>query len=102
MTETINAFLALYGAPITLLLQLPEWQGHLAVGLLLAGKLGLGGWVLARAGRSPLWVFALLVPYLDLLALWIFAWSHWPAMAIGGAGTESATANPERADSRNT
>ncbi|KAF1854083.1 hypothetical protein Lal_00005300 [Lupinus albus] len=37
-----------------------------------------GGWVLAKAGRSPLWILLLLFPYLNVLAVWAFAFIRWP------------------------
>lgn len=37
-----------------------------------------GGWVLAKAGRSPLWILLLLFPYLNVLAVWVFAFIRWP------------------------
>ncbi len=37
-----------------------------------------GGWVLAKAGRSPLWILLLLFPYLNVVAVWVFAYMRWP------------------------
>lgn len=37
-----------------------------------------GGWVLAKAGRSPIWILLLLVPYVNIIALWAFAYASWP------------------------
>ena len=37
-----------------------------------------GGWVLAKAGRSPLWILLLLFPYVNVLAVWAFAFIRWP------------------------
>ena len=37
-----------------------------------------GGWVLAKAGRSPLWILFLLVPYVNIIGLWAFAYVRWP------------------------
>ena len=37
-----------------------------------------GGWVLAKAGRSPLWILLLLFPYINVLAVWAFAFMRWP------------------------
>ncbi len=71
----------LYILPYQVLIHLDPLAGHLIVGVLIATKMGLGGWVLARTGRSPLWILALLVPWLDLGAIWLFAWASWPAEA---------------------
>jgi hypothetical protein len=62
-----------------LLPPLADWITLLVFGVATAYTIGLGGWVLARAGRSPLWVLLLLVPYANLLALWLFAYVRWPA-----------------------
>lgn len=78
MTEMILAVLDWIGYPMGLLLQLPFWAGHLIVGVLLTYSMGLGGWVLVRAGRSPLWVLLMLVPYLNLLGIWVLAYIRWP------------------------
>ena len=78
MTEV----LALYASPIDVLLHLPAWVGSVVVGLQITAKIGLGGWVLARTGRSPLWILLLLVPYADLIGVWVFAYAVWPAEAF--------------------
>jgi hypothetical protein len=36
--------------------------------------------VLRRAGYSPWWVLLLLVPLVNLIALWVFAYARWPAI----------------------
>lgn len=70
----------LYGAPMAAILHLPPWLGYLAVGLVLMYTIGLAGMVAAKAGHSPLWALALLVPYLNVLVLWLFAYVEWPAL----------------------
>ena len=72
----------LYVAPYGWLMHLDPLAGNLIVGLLITCKVGLGGWVLARTGRSPLWVLALLAPWADIAALWLFAFAAWPAEAM--------------------
>ena len=37
-----------------------------------------GGWVLAKAGRSPRGTLLLLFPYLNVIAVWVFAYMRWP------------------------
>lgn len=61
-----------------LVLGLPPAIGYAIVGVLLTYSISLGGWVLARAGRSPMWVLLLLIPYVNVLAVWYFAYSRWP------------------------
>lgn len=36
--------------------------------------------VLRRAGYSPWWVLLVLVPLVNLIALWVFAYARWPAI----------------------
>ena len=36
--------------------------------------------VLRRAGYSPWWVLLVLVPLVNLVALWVFAYARWPAV----------------------
>jgi len=86
--------LALYAAPVDVLLHLPEWAGHIVIGLTIMVKIALGGWVLARTGRSPLWILLLLVPYADLIGLWVFAYSEWPAEALVRAKIEAGEIPP--------
>lgn len=74
--ETLRAAVLL---PLVTFLDLPGWSLMVLVGLMLAYKVAIGGWILARAGRSPLWVLALLVPFVELLAVWVFAYAPWPA-----------------------
>lgn len=47
-----------------------------------------GGWVLAKAGRSPLWILLLLFPYLNVLAVWAFAFIRWPFVDRDPAPTQ--------------
>jgi uncharacterized membrane protein YhaH (DUF805 family) len=46
----------------------------LAVPLLMIGR------VLRRAGYSPWWALVVLVPLVNLVALWVFAYVRWPAV----------------------
>lgn len=50
---------------------------------LLAVPLVLIGRVLRRAGLSAWWVLLVLVPLVNLVALWVFAWMRWPAIDRG-------------------
>ena len=38
--------------------------------------------ILRRAGLSPWWSFMVLVPYLNVVALWVFAFTRWPLEAL--------------------
>jgi ABC-type spermidine/putrescine transport system permease subunit I len=45
--------------------------------------------ILQRTGHSPWWVLLAFVPFLNWAALWVFAYSPWPAIA------EQARVNPD-------
>ena len=36
--------------------------------------------ILGRAGHSKWWTIAFFVPLLNIIALWVFAYSRWPAV----------------------
>jgi hypothetical protein len=57
----------------------PTWVEGLAL-LLLAVPLLLASRVVRRAGYSPWWALLLLVPLVNLVALWLFAYARWPAV----------------------
>jgi hypothetical protein len=59
-------------------LGLPEWAQYLLQGILLFVGLSSGAVVLSRAGRSPYFTFLLIVPCVQIAALWYLAFSHWP------------------------
>jgi len=63
---------------------LPPWEtlglgGLLTVGLSLA-LFALFSRVVQRAGFSPWWVLVALVPLVNLVVLWVFAFRRWPAL----------------------
>lgn len=37
------------------------------------------GKVLSKAGRSPIWCVFAIVPVLNIILLWVFAFSSWPS-----------------------
>lgn len=55
-----------------------SWQSLLVQSLVLTYMLVAGGWVLAKAGRSPLWVLFLVIPHIAVIAIWAFAYARWP------------------------
>ncbi|PWC36229.1 hypothetical protein [Azospirillum sp. TSO35-2] len=57
---------------------LEPWQFYLIISLVLTYTMVAGGWVLAKAGRSPLWILLLLFPYVNIIAVWVFAYIRWP------------------------
>jgi hypothetical protein len=63
-------------------------------GLLLVSGCALGlpaARILRRTGLSPWWSFLVLVPYVNVAALWVFAFARWPSErdAAGLAGLPS-------------
>lgn len=73
-------------------LGLEPWLGYSIIAVLLTYVLSAGGWVLARAGRNPLWVLALLVPWVNIAGIWWFAYARWPAQdeTAAAAGDDAA------------
>ena len=51
---------------------------HSIVASYLLSVMILGGLVLVKARISPLWVFLLLVPLVNAIAIWMFAYRRWP------------------------
>jgi hypothetical protein len=61
-----------------LYLGLPQWADYLIKGLLIFATLASSAVILSRTGRSPYLAFLMLpLPYLQIAALWLFAWSLW-------------------------
>ncbi|PWC55113.1 hypothetical protein [Azospirillum sp. TSO22-1] len=69
---------AVYWEPWQAILTLDLWWANLIIAILLMLKMVFGGWMLAKAGRSPLWVLVLLINGADIVALWVFAYVRWP------------------------
>jgi hypothetical protein len=47
------------------------------------------GRILNRIGFSPLWAIAMFIPLLNLIVLWILAFTEWPGGRGGGARNPS-------------
>jgi hypothetical protein len=47
------------------------------------------GRILNRIGFSPLWAIAMFIPLLNLIALWILAFTDWPGDRRGEARNPS-------------
>ena len=79
MIETLTALAhAIYWEPWLAILSMDAWKANLAIAILLMLKLVFGGWMQAKAGRSPLWVLLLLINGADIVGLWVFAYVRWP------------------------
>lgn len=42
--------------------------------------LWLGYRIIEKAGLDGRWVLVLLVPVVNIIMIWVFAFSHWPAL----------------------
>ena len=66
------------GFSLSLLGPLPDWVQLAVIGVLWAWLIGAGSFVLARLGRSPLWILMLLVPGVNVIGIWLLAYARWP------------------------
>jgi hypothetical protein len=64
-----------------LLAALPDWAAYLIVAVLIGWTLCMFGVVAGKAGRSPVWGLAFVVPYAGLALLWWWALGTWPVRA---------------------
>jgi hypothetical protein len=58
-------------------LGLPLWGQYLLQGILLFISIACAAVVLSRAGRSPYLAFLIAIPYVQIAALWVFAFTPW-------------------------
>jgi hypothetical protein len=58
-------------------LDLPQWGSYLLEGILLFIGLSSTAVVLTRTGRSPYWAFLMLIPFVQIAAIWYLAFSVW-------------------------
>ena len=65
---------------------LSVWHGMaLAVlFLIVCAFVAIFGRILNRAGYSRWWLLTAIVPLLNLIMLWVFAFASWPATKPGG------------------
>lgn len=59
-------------------LGLPPWVTLLIVAAILLYGMYLAGKVLARAGLNPALALLLLLPFVQIAAVWAFAYMRWP------------------------
>jgi hypothetical protein len=57
---------------------LPLWGQYLLQGILVFISIACAAVVLSRAGRSPYYAFLIVIPYVQIAALWVFAFTIWP------------------------
>lgn len=56
----------------------PAWIELLIIGIIIVYTFYICGKILARTGRGPIWTLMLLVPGVQIIAFWLFAFSRWP------------------------
>jgi len=61
-----------------LLQAMPATLGYLVLGIIVLGLVSAAGFVLARVGIKPLWAVLSVVPFLQVIAIWVFAYKSWP------------------------
>lgn len=49
--------------------------------------------ILQKAGLSVWWCIPSLIPFLNVVLIWVFAWAEWPALATG---KRPAALSPDR------
>ena len=59
-------------------LGLPLWEQYLLEGIFIFIMMAASSVVLTRAGRSPYFALLMLVPYVQIVAVWVLAFSVWP------------------------
>ena len=62
----------------------PEWHWVMAIVMPLLFILLVGipvANILHRAGRSRWWTILAFIPFLNLIGLWVFAFTRWPKVA---------------------
>lgn len=59
-------------------LGLPQWGEYLLEGILIFVGIASAAVVLTRTGRNPYFAFLLMVPFVQIAAVWYLAFSTWP------------------------
>ena len=76
----MSDLLTLLDAPAQWFFALPRTLSLFIYGVLLTYSIAAGGFALARSGHKPLWILLMLIPTLNLCALWFWAYCPWPAL----------------------
>jgi hypothetical protein len=59
---------------------MPEWLLYLAKGISIFLMMAFSAVILQRAGRSPYYALFWLLPWVQVVLLWVFAFQKWPAV----------------------
>lgn len=73
---------------------LPLWSGYLLVGMLGGYSLFLAGLTVVRTGHHVLWTLLLVVPVLNIVAVWLLAYRRWPRLDGPGPDTDGTSVRP--------
>jgi predicted PurR-regulated permease PerM len=52
----------------------------LLIAAFVAFTLWLGSKILVKAGIHKAWVLCLLIPVINIIMIWVFAFSYWPTL----------------------
>lgn len=64
-----------------MMFEIPLWLEYLVAGLTIGYFVSICGVILTKAGKSPWWALAMLIPYVQIVAVWFFAFSRWKNQA---------------------
>ncbi|MBI3420183.1 MAG: hypothetical protein HY053_08635 [Proteobacteria bacterium] len=69
-------------APQAWFMALPPYLSYTVIGLIIMTLLGCAGFILARLGYKPLWALLLLVPTVNVIAVWVLAYRRFPRESL--------------------
>lgn len=73
-------------APQAWFLALSPILAYTVIGVVIAALLGCAGFILARLGYKPLWALLLLLPTVNVIAVWVLAYRQFPREKSGKNG----------------
>jgi hypothetical protein len=59
-------------------MDMPLWLEYLFKGIAVFALLCFSGIITTRAGKNPYFALLLLIPFVQVAAIWAFAFSRWP------------------------
>ncbi len=74
-------------------LGLPVWGQFLLEGILLFVEISAAAVVLTRVRRNPYFAFLIIIPYVQILAIWYLAFSKWPKKTEDNTASTPAIAS---------
>lgn len=58
---------------------LPVWAEYLVAGIAVLVLLISAGIAIGKSGRNPSWALLLLLPWVQIILFWLWAYKRWPA-----------------------